>query len=122
MEAMEKHFADLAREAIDTAIFEKARNLATIPVDLGWSDVGSWSALHEVLAPEGGNVTRGMVVTRETENCLIFGQDRLIATLGVKDLVVVDAGDAILIAHRDFCDRLKDLHNAIRDAGRTDLL
>lgn len=121
-EAMQKHFADLDREAIDTAVFEKARNLATIPVDLGWSDVGSWSALHEVLAPQGGNVTRGMVVTRDTENCLIYGQDRLIATMGVKDLVVVDAGDAILIAHRDCCDRLKDLHNAIRDAGRTDVL
>lgn len=119
---MEREFADLDREAIDTAVFEKATDLATVPVDLGWSDVGSWSALHEVLAPAGGNVTRGPVITVNTENCLIFGQDRLIGTLGVEGLVIVDAGDAILVARKEDAERLKELHGVIKSAGHLEFL
>jgi mannose-1-phosphate guanylyltransferase len=119
---MERAFAGLDREAIDTAIFEKATDLATVPVDLGWSDVGSWSALHDVLAPQGGNVTRGPVITVNTDNCLIFSQDRLIGTLGVDGLVIVDAGDAILVARKEDAERLKDLHNVIKSAGHLEFL
>ncbi|HOC31633.1 MAG: mannose-1-phosphate guanyltransferase [Armatimonadetes bacterium] len=121
-EVMREAFQGLDREAIDTAIFEHADNLATVPVDLGWSDVGSWSALHEVLSPEGGNVIRGPVIAVETNNTLIFGSERLIGTLGVSDLVIVDAGDAILVAHRDYAERLKELHSAIKEAGRMEFL
>lgn len=116
-EVMERVLRPLDKEAIDTAIFEKASNLATVPVDLGWSDVGSWASLHDVLAPEGGNVTRGPVITVNTENCLIFGKDRLIGTLGVSDLVIVDSGDAILVARREDAERLKELHKDIRAGG-----
>jgi mannose-1-phosphate guanylyltransferase len=114
---IERVLGPLDKEAIDTAIFEKATNLATVPVDLGWSDVGSWASLHDVLAPEGGNVTRGPVIAVDTTNCLIFGQDRLIGTLGVSDLVIVDAGDAVLVARREDAERLKELHKQIRAAG-----
>jgi mannose-1-phosphate guanylyltransferase len=121
-ETMERAFKDLDKEAIDTAIFEKATDLATVPVDLGWSDVGSWSALHDVLAPHGGNVTRGPVVTVNTDNCLVFSQDRLIGTLGVEGLVIVDAGDAILVARKEDADRLKELHSVIKAAGHLEFL
>lgn len=119
---MERVLRPLDKEPIDTAIFEKASNLATVPVDLGWSDVGSWASLHDVLAPEGGNVTRGPVIAVNTENCLIFGQDRLIGTLGVSDLIIVDAGDAILVARKEDAERLKELHNEIRSAGLPEYL
>lgn len=121
-ETMERAFQGLDREAIDTAIFEKATDLATVPVELGWSDVGSWSALHDVLAPHGGNVTRGPVVAVNTDNCLIFSQDRLIGTLGVQDLIIVDAGDAILVARKEDAERLKELHSVIKSAGRLEFL
>ncbi|HEY3414716.1 MAG TPA: sugar phosphate nucleotidyltransferase [Armatimonadota bacterium] len=121
-EVMERVLRPLDKDAIDTAIFEKASNLATVAVDLGWSDVGSWASLFDVLAPEGGNVTRGPVIAVDTENCLIFGQDRLIGTLGVSDLVIVDAGDAILVARKEDAERLKDLHQTIRDAGHPEYL
>lgn len=123
--AMDEAFRDLDREAIDTAIFEKAERLATIPVELGWSDIGSWSALHDVLAPTGdadGNVTRGPVVAVETKGSLIFGRDKLIATLGINDLVIVDAGDAILIARKQDAERLKELHQKIKAEGLTNYL
>jgi mannose-1-phosphate guanylyltransferase len=121
-EVIERVLRPLDKEPIDTAIFEKASNLATVPVDLGWSDVGSWASLQDVLAPHGGNVTRGPVIAVNTTNCLIFGQDRLIGTLGVSDLVIVDAGDALLVARREDAESLKDLHNEIRAAGRSEFL
>lgn len=121
-EAMNDAFEGLDREAIDTAILERADSLATVPVDLGWSDVGSWSALKEVLGEEGDNVTRGRVITVDTSDCLIYGQDRLIGTLGISGLVIVDAGDAILVARKEDADRLKDLHNAIKAAGHMEYI
>jgi hypothetical protein len=62
------------------------------------------------------------VIAVNTTNCLIFGQDRLIGTLGVSDLVIVDAGDALLVARREDAESLKDLHNEIRAAGRSEFL
>ena len=116
--AMEKCFSGLDREAIDTAIFEKAEHLATVPVELKWSDIGSWSALHEVLALNDENVTRGRVVSMDTSNCLIFGrEERLIATLGISDLVIIDAGDVILVARKQDAECLKDLHAEVKVSG-----
>ncbi|HEY3265820.1 MAG TPA: sugar phosphate nucleotidyltransferase [Armatimonadota bacterium] len=121
-DVMQSAFEGLDKEAIDTAIFERASNLATVPVDLGWSDVGSWRSLADVLAPEGGNVTRGPVVTVDTEDCIIFGNKHLIGTLGVSGLVIVDAGDAILVARKEDAERLKDLHAVIRQTGQMEFL
>ncbi|HEX8097948.1 MAG TPA: hypothetical protein VF507_07925, partial [Pyrinomonadaceae bacterium] len=89
------------------------------PADIGWSDIGSWSALYDVLAPSKGNVTRGAVVAVDTKDSLIFGGDRLIATLGVSDLVIVDTGDALLVARREDAERLKELHARVKAEGMT---
>lgn len=114
---MEEAFRGLETVAIDRSIFEKASNLATIPVDLDWNDIGAWSAIYEVQAQNGGNVTRGSVVTLDTEKCLIYANKRLIATLGVSDLVIVETEDAILIAHKNETDRLKELHAQVISLG-----
>jgi mannose-1-phosphate guanylyltransferase len=111
---MTEAFKDLDRTAIDHAIFEKAPNMATIPVDLDWSDVGSWSALYDIQSNENSNVTQGPVVSVDTQECLIFAQHRLVATLGVSDLIIVETEDAILIAHKDDSQRLKELHSLVR--------
>lgn len=113
----EECFAKLERVSIDHAIFEKAHRMATIPVDLNWSDVGSWSAVHDILASNETNVTRGPVVSVDTEKCLIFSQKRLIATLGVSNLVIVETDDAVLIAHKDDTERMKELYDEVKKFG-----
>jgi mannose-1-phosphate guanylyltransferase len=115
--AIERAFRHLDRTAIDHAIFEKAPDMATIPVDLDWSDIGSWSALYDVQSDGNGNVTQGEVVSVDTDKCLIFAKDRLIATLGVSNLVIVETEDAILIAHKDDSHRLKELHALVQNQG-----
>jgi mannose-1-phosphate guanylyltransferase len=122
--AMEEAFRGLDREPIDTAVFEKADGLATVVTDPGWSDVGTWAAVYELGAEgEGGNATRGEVVTLETAGCLIHAAaGRPVFTLGVSDLVIVDAGDCLLVARRDQAERLKELHALARENGREHLL
>ncbi|HEX8290762.1 MAG TPA: sugar phosphate nucleotidyltransferase [Pyrinomonadaceae bacterium] len=123
-EAMEEAFAGLDREPIDTAVFEKAEGLATVVTDPGWSDVGTWAAVYELGAEgEAGNATRGEVVTLDTTGCLIHAAaGRPVFALGVSDLVVVDAGDCLLVARRDQAERLKELHALAKESGQEHLL
>ncbi|HEX8352451.1 MAG TPA: sugar phosphate nucleotidyltransferase [Pyrinomonadaceae bacterium] len=140
-EAMGEAFAGLDREPIDTAVFEKAEGLATVVTDPGWSDVGTWAAVYELGADadggagqEGqdgvtrgdvtrGNVTRGEVVALDTEGCLVqAAAGRPVFTLGVSDLVIVDAGDCLLVARRDQAERLKELHALAKKSGHSGLL
>lgn len=109
-QVMEEAFRGLNPIAIDNAIFEKASNLATIPVALDWNDIGLWSSIYDVQSQNaGGNVTRGSVVTLDTDKCLIYADKRLIATLGVSDLVIVETEDAILIARKNKTNRMKEM-------------
>ena len=122
--AIERELRDLPKLAIDYTIHEKADHLAVVPADLGWSDIGTWDALKEVLPPnDGTNVVRGPeVMTVDTEECLIFGDKRLVATLGVKDLVIVDTGDALLVAHRSKSQQVKDVVEQLRKQNRKEYL
>jgi mannose-1-phosphate guanylyltransferase len=129
--AMEEAFAGLDREPIDTAVFEKAEGLATVVTDPGWSDVGTWAAVYELGAAEGGdadpargaNVTRGEVVGLDTAGCLVrAAAGRPVFTLGVSDLVIIDAGDCLLVARRDQAERLKELHALAKHSGHPGLL
>ncbi|MBV8859868.1 MAG: mannose-1-phosphate guanylyltransferase [Acidobacteria bacterium] len=123
-EAMEEAFAGLDREPIDTAVFEKAEGLATVVTDPGWSDVGTWATVYELGAGgEGANATRGEVVTLDTRGCLVHAAaGRPVFTLGVRDLVIIDAGDCLLVASRDQAERLKELHTLARESGHEELL
>ncbi len=119
---VEEALRDLDRAAIDHAIFEKAVNMVTIPSDLDWNDIGSWSAIYDVQSGEDANVIRGSVITVDTNNCLIYAQKRLVTTIGVSNLVIVETEDAILIAHKDDTDRLKELYSKVKDFGGTTYL
>jgi mannose-1-phosphate guanylyltransferase len=123
-EVMEEAFAGLDREPIDTAVFEKAEGLATVVTDPGWSDVGTWAAVYELGAEgEGANATRGEVVALDTTGCLVHAAaGRPVFTLGVSDLVIVDAGDCLLVARRDQAERLKELHTLAKENGQEHLL
>ncbi|MFL6336749.1 MAG: mannose-1-phosphate guanylyltransferase [Pyrinomonadaceae bacterium] len=123
-EVMDEAFAGLDREPIDTAVFEKAEGLATVVTDPGWSDVGTWAAVYELGAEdEGANATRGEVVALDTEGCLVHAASgRPVFTLGVSDLVIVDAGDCLLVARRDQAERLKELYTLAKERGHERLL
>lgn len=96
--------------SLDHGIMEKADNVAVVPMDMGWSDVGTWGALHELFPQDGqGNVILGRALDLDSQNSLMFSQNRLLATIGLKDLVVVNTVDATLVCHRSRAQQVKEL-------------
>lgn len=115
-DVIEKGFRDLDKVAIDHAIFEKAKGLVAFSVDLDWSDIGSWSAVYELekkSADEKRNVTKGRVVSVNTKDSLIYSKEKLIATLGISDLVIVESDDVVLVTTKKDAGKLKKLHSQI---------
>ena len=111
--------------SIDFAIYEKAKNLAVIPADLGWSDVGNWSSLTEVLdqnSDEAGNIISGKHIGLATANTMVMSGERLVATLGCKDLIIVDTDDAVLVCHKDNAPQVKDLVKKLKEQGMEEYL
>jgi len=105
--------------SIDYAVMEKTRDAAVVPLDAGWSDIGSWSALWDVQEKDAaGNAFDGDVMALRTENSLIKANHRLVATIGVEDLVIVETKDAVLVAHKDHVQDVKEIVSTIRAAGR----
>ncbi len=105
---------------IDYGVMEKTSRAAVIPVEIGWSDVGDWGSLADVLPCDpDGNVVRGLHLGLDTSNCLIRGSDRrLIATIGLRDMVIVDAGDALLVCPRDRSQEAKQVVEALRAGSK----
>jgi mannose-1-phosphate guanylyltransferase/mannose-6-phosphate isomerase len=104
-------------EAIDRAVMERTAHAAVIPADFEWSDVGSWDALWDIAEKDAsGNAARGDVRLQETKGSLVFGERRLVATLGVEDLIIVDTDDAVLVANRS---RSQDVREVVEDLKRT---
>jgi len=92
----------VGKQTIDYGIMENAHNLVVIPVEIGWYDIGSWDSLFDLLPVDGdGNISRGNHLGIDTKNTLVFGGERLIATLGVDDLVIIDTEDALMVCARD---------------------
>ncbi len=109
-EALARAYQGLPSISLDHGIMEKADNVAVVPVDLGWSDVGTWSALHELCpADDRGNVILGRVLALDSRDSLVFSQDRLVATIGLNNMIVVDTADATLVCPRDRVQEVKDL-------------
>lgn len=101
--------------AIDVAVMERTGRAVVIPADLGWSDVGDWAALADALGrDEHGNAVVGASVGLGTRNSLIYGGERVIATLGVSDLLIVDTPDALLICSREHAQDVKALVAQVR--------
>lgn len=95
-------------DSIDYAVMEKVDRVAVAPVDMGWSDVGSWDALHQLAEKDAsGNACQGEVLAIDSENCLIRSEGPLVAAVGVKDLIVVATGDAVLILPRGSSQDIK---------------
>ena len=116
-------YAELEPIAIDTGVFEQATNVLMVPGEFPWSDVGDWAAIQEITpATEGTNTVIGSGAGRHvavaTKGCLIRTGDRLIATIGVEDLVIVDAGDALLVCHRDRTQDVREVVEQLKREGR----
>lgn len=117
-------FAKSPSDSIDYAVMEKVDNAAVVPLDCGWSDIGAWSALWDVAERDGeGNASFGDVIALDArDNYLQAAEHRMIAALGIDDLVVVDTADAVLVAHRDRVQDVKQLVDELKAQGRTEHL
>jgi len=103
-------FAACPSDSIDYAVMEKTAHAAVLPISVGWNDVGSWSALWEVADQDGnGNAHHGDVVAQNCRNTLAWGDRRLVALLGLENVVVVDTDDAVLVAHKDHVQDVKGI-------------
>jgi len=110
-------------EAIDRAVMERTAGAAVIPADFEWSDVGSWSALWDLAEKDAsGNASRGDVRLQDTRDSLVFGDRRLIAALGVGDLIIVDTDDALLVADRSRSQEVREVVEDLKRANRSEHL
>lgn len=122
---IEEIYREIQGESIDYGVMERADNVVVIPSEFGWSDVGSWSALPEVMeADSTGNVLidAGRNVTIDSRNCLIYGGGKLVAVVGVRDTVVVNTGDALLVCDRERAQDVKKVVEELERRGLTDYL
>lgn len=110
--------------SIDHGVMEGAQAVATVPLNAGWNDVGSWDALQSVLAlDESQNyVAQGEVLSIDSRQNIVYAGDKLIALIGVDDLVVVDTGDTLLIGHKQQMQKVKEVVERLSAQGRSDLL
>ena len=116
-----QHFATMPDISIDYAVMERSDRVVTMPMDLYWSDVGSWDALFEVMGQDGdGNLKVGDVLTLDTQGTMVMGDKRLITTIGLNDLLVVETGDAVLVARRGDAQKVKDVVGMLQAEGRTE--
>ncbi len=126
---LEKQIREIYQEvpsiSIDYAVMEKSTNVLMLPVEMGWSDVGSWSALPEVVEPDSlGTVCINAAghIAVDSADCLIYADGRMVATVGVHNMVIVSTPDAILVCHRDRCQDVKKVVEQLGAAGLTDFL
>jgi len=111
-------FAGCPNVALDVAVMERTDRGAVLPLEAGWSDVGSWSALWETADQDAqGNVLRGRVIHEDARNCYLRSEHRLVVGLGVEDLVVVETDDVVLVAHRDRAQDVKRIVGLLEEEG-----
>ncbi|MCS6946197.1 MAG: mannose-1-phosphate guanylyltransferase/mannose-6-phosphate isomerase, partial [Steroidobacteraceae bacterium] len=116
-------FEQCRADSIDYAVMEKTSSAVVVPLDAGWSDVGSWASLHDALPKDtDGNAVFGDVLAHDTRNCYLYAEDRLVAAVGLENHVVVETKDAVLVAPRDRVQEVKKLVDKLKAQGRTEHL
>jgi mannose-1-phosphate guanylyltransferase/mannose-6-phosphate isomerase len=120
-QAVEEHFASMPSISIDYGVLEKSDRVSLIPCDIGWSDVGSWQAVHEISPKdENGNVLQGNVIAVDCKNTLIRAEKRLVAGIGLEDLCVIETADAVLISKSDQTQDVRKVVDALQQRGATE--
>lgn len=121
--ALEKEYRNFTSISIDYGIMEKSENIYTIPGAFGWDDVGSWLAIERIKKTnEYGNVINGNVITIDSKNCIVEGGKKLIATVGIEDLIIVDTEDATLICAKDSAGAIKKVLENIKICNRNEYI
>ena len=114
-------FGRCPADSVDYAVMEKTESAAVVPMQAGWSDVGSWSALWELAErDDDDNLLRGDVLAEDASGCLVHGGDRLVGILGVQDLVVVDTDDALMVADKSRVQEVKTLVQRLKQSERSE--
>jgi mannose-1-phosphate guanylyltransferase/mannose-6-phosphate isomerase len=114
-------FLAVPEDSIDRAVMEKTRDAVVVPAKFGWSDVGSWSALWALGAKDAlGNVSQGDVMARDSHGSYLRSEGRLIAAVGIENLVVIETSDALLVSTRDRADDVKLAVEQLRQSKRTE--
>jgi mannose-1-phosphate guanylyltransferase len=120
---LKKEFSAMDSESIDYGILERSENIRIVPGAFGWDDVGSWLSVGRLReCDENGNVISGDVIEIGSNDCIIRADKKLIAAVGLKNLVIVDSGDAILICSKDSTAEIKNVLKILKENNRTDLL
>jgi len=118
VEFQPEDFERMADISIDYAIMERSERVAVVAADMGWSDIGSWTAFADASPSDvEGNVFDGEVVALNTHNCLVRSPHRLVATVGIDNLIVVDTPDALLIAHKDHAQDVREVVAELKQLG-----
>ncbi|MCX7338311.1 MAG: mannose-1-phosphate guanylyltransferase/mannose-6-phosphate isomerase [Alphaproteobacteria bacterium] len=108
-------FEGVPSDSIDYAIMEKTKNATVVACDIGWSDIGCWRSLGDLTAPdESNNRIDGKAVVKDTKNCTILGKDRVIAAVGLDNLVIIDTPDALLVANKNATQDVKSIFNSLK--------
>jgi mannose-1-phosphate guanylyltransferase len=122
-QVLQEVYVRLPRISIDYGVMEKAREVLVIPGDFGWDDVGSWTALESYKEKDiNGNIKEGRGVLVDTTNTLVQNSDKVVATLGVHDLIVVESEGSILICHKQKAQELKKVITALQENGYKEIL
>ncbi|WP_025031012.1 mannose-1-phosphate guanylyltransferase/mannose-6-phosphate isomerase [Nitratireductor aquibiodomus] len=118
LEVGQEPFSAVPATSIDYAVMENAEHVAVVPLTCGWSDIGSWSAMADLVdADTVGNRVTGEAVVEDSSNCFIHSEDRLVSLVGVSDLLVVDTADALLVAHKNEAQKVKTVFQRLRSEG-----
>ena len=122
-QAVANNFAAMPAISIDYGVLEKSNRVALIPCDIGWNDVGSWQAVHEISSlDENGNALQGKVIAVDCKNSLIRAEKRLVAAIGAEDLCVIETADAVLVSRRDQTQRVREVVDELQRRGATEHL
>lgn len=118
----EEAFRRCPADSIDYAVMEQSQQAAVVSLDAQWSDIGSFDALWAAQPSDtAGNVVQGDGVLRDTHRSLVIAEHRLVTTLGVDDLVVIETPDSVLVAHREYAQQVKHLVATLTEAGRSEV-
>ena len=117
--ALKEFYLRVDAESIDYGLLEKSRNIAMVKADFPWDDLGSWASLERIRAKDrNGNISHGRAVALDTTDCVLFSRQGLVATLGVRDLVVVRTEDVTLVCSREMVQEVKRISRALSASGR----
>ncbi|EOD81596.1 Mannose-1-phosphate guanylyltransferase (GDP) [Grimontia indica] len=119
----EKAFHDCPDDSVDYAVMENTDSAVVVPMSAGWSDIGAWSSLWDVSDKDADqNVVRGDVIAEQSKRCYINAPERLVAAVGLEDLIIVDTKDSVLVAHRDSVQDVKNVVNKLKADDRSEFL